>query len=272
MNILDKIIESKKIEVEKRKEECPVAELEASMFFNRKTLSLKKHLRDPEKSGIIAEFKRKSPSKGVINGKVLLPKVVTGYELAGASAISVLTDMEYFGGENKDLVEARSLVNIPLLRKEFIIDEYQIIEAKSIGADVILLIAAVLEPQRLRKLAEFAKFLDLEVLLEVHNEQELHDNCCDVDVIGVNNRNLKDFSVSIETSMKLAELIPGKYLKVSESGIYDPETIIKLKQQGFNGFLIGENFMRNDDPAKEIEQFVAKIKKLEAEHKRIKPI
>jgi indole-3-glycerol phosphate synthase len=272
MNILDKIIETKKIEVERNKELCPVAELEKSMFFNRKTLSLKKFLEDPAKTGIIAEFKRQSPSKGVINGNVTVQQVTQGYEKAGASAVSILTDKDYFGGENKDVIEGRTFLNIPILRKEFIIDEYQIIEAKSIGADVILLIAACLEPARLRKLAEFAKYLGLEVLMEVHNEKELLDNCCEVDVIGVNNRNLKDFSVSIETSIKLAELIPGRYLKISESGIYDAATIIKLKEQGYHGFLIGENFMRKENPAQEIENFVASIKKLEAEHKRIKPV
>lgn len=272
MNILDRIIETKKVEVEKRKEQCPIADLEKSSFFNKPVLSLRKFLQDPDRAAIIAEFKRQSPSKGVINGKVQVQDVVTGYEKAGASAISVLTDKEYFGGENKDLVEARTLVQIPILRKEFIIDEYQIVEAKSIGADVILLIAACLEPSRLRKLAEFAKYIGLEVLLEVHNEQELMDNCCDVDVVGVNNRNLKDFSVSIETSLKLSEMIPKKYLKISESGIYEAETIIKLKEQGFHGFLIGENFMRTADPAKEMAEFVGKIRKLEAEHKRIKPI
>jgi indole-3-glycerol phosphate synthase len=260
MNILDKIIETKKIEVERSKERCPIAELEKSMFFNRKTLSLKKFLTDPSKTGIIAEFKRQSPSKGIINGIALVGDVTKGYEKAGASAVSILTDKEYFGGENKDVVEARTQLNIPILRKEFIIDEYQIVEAKSIGADVILLIAAVLEPQRLRKLAEFAHFLGLEVLMEVHNEQELLDNCCEVDVIGVNNRNLKDFTVSIQTSIKLAELIPGKYLKVSESGIYDAETIIELKEHGYNGFLIGENFMRKENPALEIEKFVGELK------------
>lgn len=272
MNILDKIIECKHLEVEKRKEEYPVAELEKSMFFNRKTLSFRKFMEDPLKTGIIAEFKRKSPSKGIINGNALVQDVVKGYENAGASAVSILTDKEFFGGENKDLTEARAILNIPILRKEFIIDEYQIIEAKSIGADVILLIAAVLEPQKLRALADFARFLGLEVLMEVHNEQELMDNCCDVDVIGVNNRNLKDFSVSIETSMKLAEMIPGKYLKISESGIYDAETILKLKEQGYHGFLIGENFMRTADPAKEMEKFVGEVRRMEAEHKRIKPI
>jgi indole-3-glycerol phosphate synthase len=272
MNILEKIIETKRIEVEQRKEQCPVAELEKSSFFNKPVLSLRKFLQDPSKSSIIAEFKRQSPSKGIINGRVQLQDVVKGYENAGASAISVLTDKEYFGGEAKDLAEARTLVNIPILRKEFIIDEYQIVEAKSIGADVILLIAACLEPERLRKLAEFAKYLGMEVLLEVHNEQELMDNCCDVDVVGVNNRNLKDFSVSIETSLKLSEMIPKKYLKISESGIYEAETIIKLKEQGFHGFLIGENFMRKEDPAREMEEFVGRIRKLEQEHRKIRPI
>lgn len=272
MNILDRIIETKVQEVERRKQECPVAQLENSMYFNRQPLSLRKFLTDPEKTGIIAEHKRRSPSKGVINGNVNLQQVVTGYQAAGASAVSVLTDKEYFGGENKDLTEARALLQIPILRKDFIIDEYQIVEAKSLGADVILLIAACLAPEKLRKLAQFARYLGLEVLLEVHNEQELQENCCDVDVVGVNNRNLKDFTVSIDTSLKLAEQIPGKYLKISESGIYDPETIIKLKEQGFHGFLIGENFMRKPDPGAEMQKFVDGIKKLETEHKRIRPV
>jgi len=272
MNILEKIVESKKIEVEHRKEACPIAELEKSMFFNRQPLSFKKFLQDPTKTGIIAEFKRQSPSKGVINGLVTVQEVVKGYQAAGASAVSVLTDKEYFGGESKDLIEARTILQIPILRKDFIIDEYQIIEAKSIGADVILLIAACLEPERVRALASFARYLGMEVLLEVHNEQELLDNCCEVDVIGVNNRNLKDFTVSIQTSIKLSELIPGKYLKISESGIYDAETIMKLREHGFNGFLIGENFMRTQHPGLEIQKFVADLRKLEAGHKRIKPV
>lgn len=272
MNILDKIIATKKIEVEQCKEQLPVAILEKSALFNRTPLSFKKFLQDPTKTGIIAEFKRQSPSRGVINGTSTVAEVVSGYQKAGASAVSVLTDKEYFGGEVKDLVEARTILNIPILRKEFIIDEYQIIEAKSIGADVILLIAACLKPERLNELTKFAKSLGLEVLMEVHDEKELLDNLWEVDVIGVNNRNLKTFELSIDTSIKLAEIIPAKYVKISESGIFDPETIIKLKSHGFSGFLIGDNFMRTENPGAEIQKFVDGIHKLEAEHKRIKPV
>lgn len=264
MTILDKIIEHKKKEVGQRKELTSVKALEQSAYFNRPNISMKKFLLDPSKSGIIAEFKRKSPSKGILNHKASVGNTVKGYELAGASAISVLTDSEFFGGSDEDLRRAREIVEVPLLRKDFIIDEYQIIEAKAMGANIILLIASVLEPEKLRQLAGFAKSLDLEVLLEVHDEEELLKNCCDpVDAVGVNNRNLKDFSTSIDTSLRLAEMIPSKYLKVAESGINSPRTVIKLKEHGFNGFLIGENFMTTPDPGEAMIFFVKEIKKLE---------
>lgn len=260
MNILDKIIARKKEEVESNKGNCPIAELEKSMFFNRETLSFKKFIQAPDKSGIIAEHKRRSPSKGVINGSVLLSDVIKGYEAAGASAISVLTDKDFFGGENKDLIEARSICSLPLLRKDFIIDEYQIVEAKSFGADVILLIAAALTPERLEALAKFAKYLGLEVLMEVHNKEELLDNINDhLDVIGVNNRNLKDFTESIETSIQLSELIPDKFVKISESSISKAETIVKLKEYGYKGFLIGETFMKTLNPGASCQELIQKL-------------
>ncbi|WMJ71803.1 indole-3-glycerol phosphate synthase TrpC [Cytophagaceae bacterium ABcell3] len=260
MNILDKIINHKKAEVESRRQLCPVAELEKTMYFNRTPLSLKQFLKDPERTGIIAEFKKKSPSKGVINDKVLVQDVVNMYDEGGASAISVLTDIDYFGGSDKDLTQARVTVNCPLLRKDFIVDQYQIVEAKSLGADIILLIAAALTPQKLQELAAFTKYLGMEVLLEVHDEEELKSHINDsVDVVGVNNRNLKTFEVSIETSKRLSELIPEQFLKVSESGIDNPETIRELKKYGFNGFLIGENFMKTENPGKSFKDFVSKI-------------
>jgi indole-3-glycerol phosphate synthase len=260
MNILDKIIEQKHIEVEHRKESCPIAELEKSIFFNRECYSLRANLLDPEKSGIIAEIKRKSPSRGIINGDVSVEEVGEDYERAGASAISVLTDSEFFGGSNKDLVSVRAVVNCPILRKDFIIDEYQIVEAKSMGADVILLIAAALKPERLKALADFARFLGLEVLMEVHNQQELLANFHDsIDVIGVNNRNLKDFSENIDISIALAEQIPAKYLKISESSLKSADIIVKLKEHGYNGFLIGETFMRAANPGKAMEKLVEDI-------------
>ena len=266
-NILQKIIETKKIELESRRESHPIATLEKTMFFNRKTISFKNSIIDPSKSGIIAEFKRQSPSRGVINGNVLLEEVVKGYEKANASAVSILTDKYYFGGDNIDVTEGRLLLNLPILRKDFIIDEYQIVEAKSIGADVILLIAAALEPSRLKQLAEFAKFLNLEVLMEVHNENELITNLHDaIDVIGVNNRNLKDFSESIETSIHLSGLIPSQYVKISESSISKAETIVQLKEHGYKGFLIGETFMKQENPGEALAKLVAEVKELEKAH------
>ncbi|HEX8549587.1 MAG TPA: indole-3-glycerol phosphate synthase TrpC [Cytophagaceae bacterium] len=263
MNILDKILAQKKIEVELRRESCPTAELERSLLFNRKTISFSHSILSAEKSGIIAEHKRKSPSKGVINSNVILEKVVKGYEDAGASAVSVLTDMDFFGGDNKDLTEARVLLNIPILRKDFIIDEYQLVEAKSIGADVVLLIAAALEPKRLQELAKFAKFIGLEVLMEVHNREELLNNLFDeIDVIGVNNRNLKDFKESIDTSLQLSELIPDKFVKISESSIDKAETILTLKEAGYKGFLIGEYFMKQSDPGFACKRLAEEVKSM----------
>ncbi|MFL5730254.1 MAG: indole-3-glycerol phosphate synthase TrpC [Cytophagaceae bacterium] len=261
MNILDKIIDCKAIEVQQRKQNCPIAELEKSMFFNRKTYSFKKFITDPVKSGIIAEFKKKSPSRGVINDKVLPAVITKAYENAGASAVSVLTDYEFFGGGTKDLVEARAVLTCPILRKDFMIDEYQIVEAKSMGADAILLIAACLKPEKLKAMAEFAHYLGLEVLMEVHNKEELLENLHEsVDVIGVNNRNLKDFSESIENSLHLADLIPDKYVKISESSLKSAEVIVQLKKKGFKGFLIGETFMKTDNPGKAMEKLVAEIR------------
>jgi indole-3-glycerol phosphate synthase len=268
MNILDKIIDCKKIEVEQRKEKCPVAHLEKSMFFNRQPYSFKKFIIDPAKSGIIAEFKKKSPSRGIINDKVLPAIVTKAYENAGASAVSILTDHDFFGGASKDLIEARAVLTCPILRKDFIIDEYQIVEAKSIGADAILLIAACLEPERVKVLADFAKFLGLEVLMEVHNKDELIKNLHDsIDVIGVNNRNLKDFSESIENSLQLADLIPAKYVKISESSLRSAEVIVKLKSKGYKGFLIGETFMKTEDPGKAMEKLIAEIKEESVKYK-----
>jgi len=261
MNILDKIVERKKIEVAERKSKHSVKELEASPFFTKTNLSLKKFLLDPERTGIIAEFKKKSPSKGIINANAL-PEVVTKqYEEAGASAVSVLTDSDFFGGSDEDLAKARKAINIPILRKDFIIDEYQIVEAKALGANVILLIAACLKTAEVKRFSEFTHSLGMEVLLEVHNEEELFENLYpSIDVVGVNNRNLKDFSVSIDTSIKLAELIPAHYLKISESGISDVAAIAKLRDQGFNGFLIGENFMRTEHPGEAMKKFVKEMK------------
>lgn len=260
MTILDKIVERKKQEVAEASAKVSIQQLEKYPLFSRTCYSLKDSVLHPQRTGIIAEYKRASPSKGLINGISSVQEVVEGYQKAGASAISVLTDKDYFQGSLQDLTEAREVLQIPLLRKEFIVDKYQIAEAKAYGADIILLIAACLTPTEIEDFSSYAKSLGLNVLLEVHNEEELTQNILPtIDAIGVNNRNLKDFSVSLDHSYDLVDKIPNNYIKVSESGISDPATIKDLKSKGFNSFLIGENFMKTADPAKAIEEFVTLI-------------
>ncbi|WP_207428380.1 indole-3-glycerol phosphate synthase TrpC [Pedobacter sp. SYSU D00535] len=259
--ILDKIVVQKHKEVLEARQNTPIIRLEESEYFHRECYSIRQFILDPERTGIIAEFKRASPSKGVINSEVFVSDVTQDYANAGASALSILTDQKFFGGHMEDVLQARPLNQIPILRKEFILDEYQILEAKSIGADIILLIAAILSPEQVAQFAKLAKSIGLNVLLEVHNAAELeHTICDDLDAIGVNNRNLADFSVSLQHSYDLVNLIPDQFLKISESGISNPATIKDLKKAGFNGFLIGENFMREKDPGAAIQQFVAQLK------------
>lgn len=271
MNILEKIIADKVREVADKSSVLPIKLLEQSIYFEGKVVSMKKYVTNPEKSGIIAEFKRNSPSKGMINASASVEKVSIGYMQAGASALSILTDKEYFGGTNDDLKIARRFNFCPILRKDFVVGEYQIIEAKSIGADCILLIAAALEPERLKALASFAKSLGLEVLLEVHDGEELDKSLNEnVDLIGINNRNLKTFEVSLQTSMDLVNRIPSNFVKVSESGISDPNTMIELKKAGFDGFLIGENFMKSARPEQAAYNFIKEYRKLLAATQLIK--
>ena len=259
MNILDKIIVDKKREVILKKSIIPVSQLEASIFFGKETISLSQNLKNSS-TGIIAEHKRRSPSKSVINQSFTVEEVVKGYEDAGACGISVLTDGKYFGGSLDDLLLARAAVSIPLLRKEFIVDEYQILEAKAYGADLILLIAAVLTREEIKALSKFAKSLDLEVLLEVHSMEELEKAIMPtLDIIGVNNRNLKAFEVSLDFSKQLASHIPDDFVKISESGISSIEAITELKLYGYRGFLIGENFMKTDNAGKAATEFISKI-------------
>lgn len=264
MNILDQIVEHKKKEVEERQGLYPIKFLEQSIFFNSPTVSLKKYIQRKDKSGIIAEIKRKSPSKGVINSTVSVERTSIGYMQAGASALSILTDKHFFGGSNEDLTTARKYNFCPILRKDFTIDEYQIVEAKSIGADAILLIAAALSPAKLKGLAQFAKSLGLEILLEVHNKQELESNLnAEVDLIGVNNRDLKTFNLSLDISRELAPLIPTAFVKVSESGIESTEAIIELKKYGYEGFLMGQNFMQHSRPEQAAKDFIKQLRKSE---------
>ena len=261
MTILDQINETKRQEIEASKKLFPIEHLKASPYFGRKCNSLKAALTVEKASGIIAEFKTKSPSKGVINGRADVTDVTPEYILAGASGLSVLTDEEYFGGSIENLAKARHANPVaPILRKDFMLDPYQIYEAKAHGADVILLIAESLTKESLLELTQTAKSLGLEVLVEVHNEEELEKLNPLVDIVGVNNRDLRTFTVDVETSEKLSKLIPEQFVKISESGISDPASISKLREAGFKGFLIGENFMKTDDPGKACKEFIEKLK------------
>lgn len=257
-NILDKIIADKRIEVASRKESMSIADLEKTPDFARTCLSLKHNLLTSE-SGIISEFKRKSPSLGWIHEHVDVVQVTEGYSRAGASGISILTDLPYFGGTPQDVIAARPQVTCPILRKDFVIDEYQLFEAKAMGADVVLLIAAALTIQQTLDLARRAHELRLEVLLEVHNAEELGHVNDFVDMMGVNNRNLKTFEQSIQTSFDLAALIPDQFVKVSESGISKVETVKELRQAGYRGFLMGENFMKEEKPDEALVRFIERL-------------
>ena len=260
MNILDTILAKKKIEIADRKRNKSISELEKGPFFKNKTLSFRDFLMREDKTGIIAEFKRKSPSKGVINNTSTVAEVTTAYAKFGASGISVLTDEEFFGGSLNDLLES-TINEVPLLRKDFIIDEYQIIESKAFGAEVILLIASCLTRKEVITFAALAKNIGLNVLLEIHNEQELAHICNDVDVVGVNNRDLKTFTVDINCSIGLSKEIPADTVKISESGIDNVASIKLLRQHGFRGFLIGEKFMKEKNPGLAFQNFTQQLKK-----------
>ena len=260
MTILEKIISSKTKELKILKSLNSIKDLENKKLFEKQTFSLKERL-ELSRHGIIAEHKRKSPSKSIINDNIKLKNVIKGYHKANVCGISVLTDHTYFGGSLKDLQEARTMTSIPILRKEFIIDEYQIIEAKANGADIILLIAACLSETEIKKLSKLAKSIGLEVLIEIHNEKEL-EKCLiqSIDIIGVNNRNLKTFEVDLKTSINLSGLIPKEFTKISESGISSSIEINKLREYGYKGFLIGETFMKKKNPGSEVLDLISKIK------------
>lgn len=258
MDILEKIVKDKRQEVASKMKQLPLTYLMRSPLLKRDVYSMSQSIIDG--SGIITEFKRRSPSKQVINQKDSVIEIVSQYEKAGASGISVLTDTKYFGGALDDLVQARDHLTIPLLRKDFVIDPYQIYEAKAFGADIILLIAAILSPEEVVLFSQLAHELNLEVLLEVHNELELkRSNLDHVNLVGVNNRNLKTFEVSLETSKKLSNMIPEDKIKISESGISSIESILTLKEYGYKGFLIGENFMKSEEPGKSASTFISAL-------------
>ena len=260
MDILSRIIKKKKVEIEDLKNSVSIADLEKSNLFNTKTKSLSENIKQKE-IGIIAEHKRKSPSKSNINHQNSSKSIINGYDDGGAAGISFLTEKNFFDGSSYEFTEARRLTNLPMLRKDFIIDEYQVIESKSIGADAILLIAACLNSSEIINLSKLAKSFDLEVLIEIHDLEELNKSCIDsIDIIGVNNRNLKTFNVNIETSLNLVDKIPSSFTKISESGLNNSYEIKKLKNSGFDGFLIGERFMKSSNPGEELSNFISKIK------------
>ena len=262
MTILDKIIAFKKTEIAKIKAEVHIKKLVESPNFGREVFSLKKSLLEVGSTGIIAEFKRQSPSKGIINDTATIADVTNGYLDANVAAQSILTDTSFFGGSMADLMEARVInQQKPILRKDFIVDGFQIVEAKAIGADVILLIAACLTSEELKNYGNLAADLGLEVLYEVHTQEDL-DKINDLDnkIIGINNRNLNTFEVDIENSIKLSNQIPDSSLKISESGISDPKIIMGLKEYGFQGFLIGETFMKQENPGEACLEFISQIR------------
>ena len=259
MNILDQIIARKKEEVTFSKSKISITELKTTEFYDRATVSLKDSLF--ETAGIIAEFKRQSPSKGIINNEFAVLEVVKSYEKFGASAISILTDQDFFGGSFFDITSVRNEIKIPILRKDFIIDEYQFYEAKSIGADAVLLIASCLSPSQVAEFTDLSHELGLEVLLEIHTEKELEHYNKDIDLVGINNRNLKDFKVDLQHSADLKDLLPREAIKISESGIYCIEDYQFLKVKGFDGFLMGEYFMKNENPGRAFENFINEISK-----------
>ncbi|MFN5422900.1 MAG: indole-3-glycerol phosphate synthase TrpC [bacterium] len=259
MNILDTIIEKKRVEVSGRKQHKGLNELQQSIHYSRTPISLTSTLKQNSSSGIIAEFKRRSPSKGIINAQADVIQVATAYQDAGAAAISVLTDESFFGGSDNDLLRVRPHLHIPILRKEFIIDQYQVHEAKAIGADLILLIAACLDPEEVRELSTLAKSIGLEVLLELHDEDEIGHICDTVDLVGINNRSLKTFDVNIERSLMMSRQIPQDKLRVAESGIDDPAQVRLFSENGYNAFLIGENFMKTSDPGLALRKFIENI-------------
>ena len=257
---LEKIVEHKRHEIKEKKSLYPEKLLQKSIFFETTAVSLKKYLLRQDLNGIIAEFKRQSPSRGMINEFASVETTTLGYMQAGASALSVLTDNKFFGGSNEDLSLARKFNFCPILRKDFIIDPYQIIEAKSIGADAILLIAALLSKNEIIAFSELAHSLGLEVLLELHGENEMDKITSSELIVGVNNRNLHTMTTDVETSLHMAEILPNELVKVAESGLKDAQTIQLLKEKGYHGFLIGEFFMQHARPEKACKKLIQSLR------------
>ena len=266
-NILERIVEHKKLEVARRREQYPVAALRDSDGYAGERRSLCQAIEQSEHFGIIAEFKRKSPSQQDINLHADPATVARGYVAGGAAAISCLTDAHFFGARADDIDKVRAAVEVPIIRKDFIVDAYQLYEARAMGADAVLLIAGCLSAAQLHELAEEAGTLDLQVVCEVHNEAEAGKISPSVDIIGVNNRDLTDFTVDTVKSLELEPLLPPSILRISESGIEDPQTIAKLRRAGFRGFLIGTYFMRQPDPGAACAEFIRQVGKIDGIYK-----
>lgn len=255
-DILQEIVATKRAEVDRRKRETDLQTLYRQAETPRTTRhSLREALRSSS-TGIISEFKRRSPSKGWINREADVQSVVRAYQQAGATALSVLTDTPYFGGTDDDLRAARQACSLPILRKDFTIDEFQLVESRALGADAVLLIAAALTREQCRRFAEIAHQLELEVLLEIHDQSELDYYSEYVDVLGVNNRNLGSFHTDVANSFRLIEQMPQEATPISESGISNPDTVKELRAIGFKGFLIGENFMKTEAPGDSLKSFI----------------
>lgn len=255
MSILKRILETKRVEVEEKKKRIAERDLMTTVWAKRKRISMRRALEQSD-TGIIAEFKRKSPSKGFIHEGADVQEVVKGYAGCGAAACSILTDSEYFGGSHLDLALARKVADLPLLRKDFVVDRYQVVEAAAYGADAVLLIAAALSMEQCKELTDSAHELGLETLLEIHEEEELRYVAAGTDMVGINNRNLATFETDIYTSLQLADKIPQGCLKVSESGIRSADTVKSLRERGFRGFLIGERLMREKEPNRALKNFL----------------
>ncbi len=258
--ILDTIVEHKRMEVLKRKARKPLDQLKQMPLYAREPLNPLRLFSETDPN-IIAEFKRKSPSKGVISQAIDPFSVVQSFKEAGARASSILTDRDFFGGSFKDLENVKSRIdNFPLLRKDFMIDSYQLHEAKAYGADMVLLIASILEKADVVAMVDVADSLGLTVLLEVHSEEELDKWVPGIKMVGVNNRDLKDFSVDIQRSIALFQKLPAETFRISESGLKEPEDVNMLFNIGYKGFLMGERFMTADDPGQELGEFLNRIK------------
>ena len=258
-DILLTIVEQKHKEVELLRNQCSIEELKQSQYFQRTCYSAKAAIIGENCSGIISEFKRQSPKKGPINANADITSVVQSYQKANVSVVSVLSDTHFFGARETDFEIARESLSIPLLRKDFIIHPYQVYQTKAMGADLMLLIAAILTPEEVKSMSQLAKSLGMEVLLEIHDESELKHINSSIDLVGINNRNLKDFSVDLNHSIKLSEQIPNNFVKVAESGIKGEDDILFLKSNGFQAFLIGEHFMKQENPGTACSELIQNL-------------